>query len=282
MKNVKPWMQAAAWLLLSAMSAAAQEPPAELPFKLAQDYLIVAQGSVGGLEQLNFMIDTGAVPSMVDQRMASKLGLAAGERQIVAFGKKVRVKGVVLPELRLGPLRAQSLQAGVGDLSFLAGARIDAVVGLDVLTLSSFEIDYRARKIRFGPAAPLGSAADLKVVWPFLTVQMGVQGVPVRLLVDTGSRDLILFEQRVRGRLPGLIVTGEKVLYHASGESHLKQVRPSVTAPGQSQWRSHPAYLLDASTEAYPPDIDGVLGVLSLGVKRVRFDFEHNTLSYER
>jgi Aspartyl protease len=47
----------------------------EIRFKLYQGYIIVVQGSIGTLQKLNFVIDTGAVPSVVDPRVAQKLGL---------------------------------------------------------------------------------------------------------------------------------------------------------------------------------------------------------------
>lgn len=264
------------------MSFAGEEPTKEIPFKLSQDYLIVAQGSIGGLEKLNFMIDSGAIPSMIDQRIAKKLGLATDERQLVAFGKRVQVKNAVLPDLRLGPIRAQSLPVAVGDLSFLVGTRIDAIIGLDVLKFSSFQIDYESQRISFGPIRPSEAVTGFRGVWPFLIIQMEVQDRPIRLLVDTGSRDLILFESRLQDRLPKMITRGEKIIYHSSGESHLKKVLLPSSSLGQTKWKLLTAYLLDTATDAYPSDVDGVMGVLSLGVKRIRFDFERNTLSWDR
>lgn len=265
------------------MCFAVEEPTTEIPFKLSQDYLIVAQGSIGGLEKLNFMIDSGAIPSMIDQRIAKKLGLATDERQLVAFGQKVEVKNTVLPDLRLGPILAQSLPVAVGDLSFLVGTRIDAIIGLDVLKLlSSFQIDYESKRIAFGPTKPSEAVAGFRGVWPFLIIQLEVQDRPVHLLVDTGSRDLILFQNRLKDRLPKLLTRGEKIIYHSSGESHLKKVLLPSCSLGKANWKLLTAYLLDIATDEYPSDIDGVLGVLSLGVKRIQFDFESNTLSWSR
>jgi hypothetical protein len=273
---------ALASLLLSVMSFAGEEPNPEIPFKLSQDYLIVAQGSIGGLEKLNFMIDSGAIPSMIDQRIAKKLRLATDERQLIAFGQKVQVKNAVLPDLRLGPILVQSLPVAVGDLSFLVGTRIDAIIGLDVLRLRSFQIDYESQKISFGPIKASEAAVRFKGAWPFLIIQLEVQDRPVRLLVDTGSRDLILFQSRLQDRLPKMLTRGEKTIYHSSGESHLKKVLLPSSSLGQTKWKLLTAYLLDTATDAYPSDVDGVLGVLSMDVKRIRFDFEHNTLSWDR
>lgn len=56
--------------------ASSAEP--SIPFKLYRDYLIVVQGSLGGREALNFLIDTGVNPTVIDSRIAKKLGLTGG------------------------------------------------------------------------------------------------------------------------------------------------------------------------------------------------------------
>jgi hypothetical protein len=48
----------------------------ELSIQLYKDYLVVVEGSIGTLEKLTFIIDTGAYPSMIDQRISTTLGLS--------------------------------------------------------------------------------------------------------------------------------------------------------------------------------------------------------------
>jgi hypothetical protein len=47
-------------------------------------------------------------------------------------------------------------------------------------------------------------------------------------------------------------------------------------------WDKLPAWTLDRVPHGYPPSIDGVLGVLSLGCRRVRFDFEKGEFGWSR
>ena len=42
----------------------------EVPFELYQRHLVVTKGSIGPLNGLNLLIDTGTIPSVVDRRIA--------------------------------------------------------------------------------------------------------------------------------------------------------------------------------------------------------------------
>ena len=247
-------------------------------FELRESFQIVVRGAIGPFAGLRFLIDTGSIPSMVDRQIARRLGVGVQDSRLVAFGEKTHILSSVLPCIRLGPLRADAIAAGVGDLSFLHG--VDAIIGLDVLSRSSFSIDYEARQMSFGPMVSHAPTVRLEINSPFLTVQLAIAGQPVRLLVDTGSKRLVLFEQRVRGRLPRLPVTGELVMYHISGASKLRRVRlPPVSANGFAIERLE-GFLSDAPVDGYPAEIDGVLGMRALARKGAEFDFERGRLGF--
>ena len=57
---------ALAALSLAAQLAVGENARNEVPFKLYRGYVIVVRGSIGNLKNLNFLIDTGAVPSVLD------------------------------------------------------------------------------------------------------------------------------------------------------------------------------------------------------------------------
>jgi Aspartyl protease len=266
------WAGLGLWFTLAGLGA---QP---LKFELLKRDLVVVRGSIGSLEGLRFLVDTGAMPSMVDRKLAKKLALDVHKSMLVAFGVKTGVQKTLLPNLRLGPLHVESVSAGVGDLSFLNG--IDAIIGLDVLTRKSFSIDYEARLMTFGPVEAQEPSVLLEATAPFLTVQLGISGKPFRFLVDTGSSHLILFERRVRNRLPRFIVLGELTIHHLSGASRLQRVfLPPVDADGSSIEHIE-GYMSDQSVDGYPAGIDGVLGIRALSPKRVDFDFERERLAF--
>lgn len=258
--------------------AGSEQSSTLLKFDLREQYQIVVPGAVGALERLNLLIDTGSIPSMVDLRVAKKLGLDVHESEIVAFGQKSRDRTTVLPSIRLGPLRAEAVTARVGDLSFLHG--VDAIIGLDVLARSSFSIDYEVRQVAFGPLMAREPTVRLEVTPPFLTVQLTLAGRPVRLLVDTGSQRLVLFERRVRDRLPRLPVHGEQLLYHLSGTSRLDRVFLPPLDVGGTTIEHLEGFISNAPVDGYPSEIDGVLGIRVLASKRAEFDFERGRLGF--
>jgi predicted aspartyl protease len=249
-----------------------------LSFELRENCHVIVRGSIGGLGGLRFLIDTGSIPSMVDRRIAKKLGLEVRQSRIVSFGDQGRMLSAVLPTIRFGPMHSDALNAGVGDLSFLHG--VDAIIGLDVLWRNSFRIDYAARELRFGAVTAQEPGVSLEVTPPFLTVQLAIEGRPVRLLVDTGSRRLVLFERRVGDRLPHLRVHGEQVTYHITGTARLRRTYLPHLDIGGSSIENIEALLSDAPVDGYPPEIDGVLGVRTLASKYAVFDFERGRLGY--
>ena len=76
--------------LVSFESLQGSQPPGDLPFQLVQQHLIVVKGSIGGLQGLNLLIDTGTIPSMLDKRIAGKLRLHAEPSVLAAFGRTSR------------------------------------------------------------------------------------------------------------------------------------------------------------------------------------------------
>ena len=272
----------AATVLLSWTPLLSLETVAEVPFKIYQHHLIVTKGSIGPLDNLSLLIDTGTTPTMVEGRIARKLHLKAEPSMLVAFGKRATSHDTTLNGLRIGARELGPLAAGVIDLSYLEHVRIDAIVGLDVLARTSFSIDYRKRVLKFSPVDREESVAPLERTWRFLTVRMTIAGEQVRLLVDTGSSDLVLFKSRMPAALSSAPWRGEKTVQYVSGAARLQRLDLRQVRLGTRVWDKLTAWALDRVLDGYPPGIDGVLGVLALDCQRVQFDFERNELGWSR
>jgi hypothetical protein len=267
-------------VLLSGTPLVSRETVVEVPFDLYQHHLVVTKGSIGPLKDLSLLIDTGTIPSMVDARVARKLHLQAEPSTLVAFGQRVAIQSAVLSGFRIGAWQTGPVPAGVSDLSYLAGVRIDAIIGLDVLARASFSIDYRTHVLTFSPAGREESVAPLELEWPFLTVRMTIAGQEVRLLVDTGSSDLLLFKSRMPVALSSAPWSGDKTVRYASGVARLRRLDLRQVRLGTRVWDNLTGWALDRVPDGYPPSIDGVLGVLAIDCKRVQFDFQRDELGW--
>lgn len=277
------------WVLHSAsipaMSQTAEDIGREIPFQLYEGYIIVTRGSIGNLARLSFMIDTGCYTSVVDQRVLKKLKLAEiGQEQVASFDRNRITRVYLLPELRLGPIRVSSLPVLSGDFSYVGdalGQGVHAQIGLDVLRRSDFTIDFRRRVLSFGKTAPFDSTISLEPDSQAIVAGVKIQGSDFRLVVDSGARNVVLFKNRVQDRLPKLRSCGEVTVRHIAGRSNFQLVSLNEVLLGTTPLRSITANLLESS-HASLPGVDGVLAISALRAGRLSFDFETNTLSWEK
>ena len=266
-----------------------KEPPsqphalAKLPFRLQRGYLVIVEGSIGNLGKLNFVVDTGAYPSVVDQKITHDLGLAEQPGRVTLLNESVETRFVVLPSLLLGPIRVESLPVLAQDLSFFQkalGQGVDAIVGLDVLRKSSFSIDYRTKEMFFGPVGNFTFSAPFETDTPVVTVQMEFQTRELRLVIDTGGPDLMLFESRVPDS-NGFQTIGTENVMDASGTLQRRKVRIPEVYLGKAQIGSQIALVVDDRKDE-GDNFDGVLGVRGPQFWKIAFDFEHRRFCWER
>jgi len=283
------------FLLLSALVAFGQNDAGrggprtlsrvEVRFRLYRNYLIVVQGNLGYLEDLNFLIDTGANPTAVDQKIAKKLGLKGQSKKLELLDRNVLVEGAELPTLQLGPIRAESLPGVVQDLSPVEqniGVRIDAIVGLGILSAESFMIDYETKKIIFGDINPLPFAVPFHTPPPTLTVQLrfGDQAVP--LLLDTGAKDLLLFECNLPGQVRELATLSVKQSSSSKGTAFdVREAWLSDVHLGTVELRAMTA-LVVPEKQTCGWSFAGVLGMSALGFRQIGFDFEQKLFTFRK
>lgn len=262
--------------------ARASAQPSEIPFTLYNGYVIVVDGQIGDLQHKRLLVDTGTNPSVIDRNVSTELGLRGSVRGLALFNKSVAAERVTLGSIQIGPIRTKNLQVMVADLSGVAGelgARIDGVVGMDVLGASSFTIDYRKKHILFGALAqrhttPLSSAARL------VTVEMNAGGKRLNLIVDSGTPQLTVFQDRVQGldsvwtplilrgrNLSGTVVSHTIILPQTKiGTDALGPLRASVVTIQKD----------------VPKECDGLMGLSFLRPTSVSFDFERHVLGWSR
>ena len=251
-----------------------------IPFRLYNGNLIVVKATIGTIKNVNMILDTGTNRSIISKELASRLKMSEGSEPIETLNGTLQVKSLILPDIQLGSFHAASLRVLVQDFATMEsnlGMPIGGVVGLDILSAGPLTINYERKNVTFGSASMLRNAVPFASTEPFLTVRTTVNGQQVRLLLDSGTWELLLF----RGRLH--IAPNEAHPDKASsvsttgGSAPLSWLHTNVSL-GTSDLGVHKVAIADADAD---PDFDGLLGFAGMGLHRVSFDFEKKVFSWE-
>jgi hypothetical protein len=259
-------------------------PIFELPIQLCRDYLVIVEGSIGALEKLTFIIDTGTYPSIVDWRIASALGLSEREGKVDLINQTAQAKLATLPFIGIGPARVESAPVLVQDLSSLEKTlrrRIDAIVGLDVLGKHSFSINYRTKRLRFGPVERSQSTVSFETSQPLITVEVRLHDHPVRLLVDTGAAALLLFQSRLKDPISLQGGRAARATNVGGGNFQLQPVRIPDMRMGKEELGPQTGFVVADQTDE-GQNFDGLLSMRGLHLEEIGFDFENHKISWKK
>ena len=107
-----------------------------------------------------------------------------------------------------------------------------------------------------------------------------MDGVSIRLLLDTAASGIILFQSRIRNRLQ-LAGEGERVSSNLGGQVHLQRVILAKTTLGEADFGQRNAFVVN-DQEDESRDFDGLLAPSALGLKQIALNFQRHTLSWEK
>lgn len=268
--------------------------PSELPFELRSGFLVVVNGQVGELTGLKFIIDTGSSYTVLDRKVAEKLRLPRRPGKITNFDRNIPVEWVDIRDLRAGPIRASAISVMVVKLAEYSefAANVDGIIGLDLLSRGrELVIDYERRVLSFdlGKNEVGQNEAGERPPSRYFAVPVVVQGLPMRVFVDTGSREMLLYKDRIRKGLPNVSMVGEPKQV-AIGRLQATQVDlPGVGLPGLTMAGVNMAgpekvatvFLIDGPKQGDPFGVDGYLGPASLHAKRIELDFAASRMRWQ-
>jgi predicted aspartyl protease len=262
-------------------------PQTVVPFRLIDGWAIVLEGTLAGKQHQKMLIDTGAVPSAINIKAARRLGLSGTAQKLSMMNRAIEVQRVRVTNVQVGSVAAEALDMVAMDLASIEqalGTRIDAVIGLDLLSRQNFSLDYRRKELGFFGRAflvgsiPFETREEAGGTYVLITLQSS--GEQLQMLLDTGTRDMMLFKRRLRGGLQQLPVQGKDFNLNAGGRDSLAVVEVPRVNLGPFSWKKRKAYIWDTLPDQLR-DFDGMIGPAALNAQVVAFDFDRRVISLE-
>ena len=159
------------------------------------------------------------------------------------------------------------------------GISLGGIVGLDILRTASFTIDYRRRKIVFGPMAASEKAVHFETQDPFLTVKAKIEGHELRLLVDSGTWGLVVYRDRLWTTQERLRFDAKSLVSSTGGLAPLGWFRAGVSL-GKDNLGARDVAIADVDSDSQT-GFDGLLGFAKMGFHKVSFDFERGLFGWD-
>lgn len=264
---------------------AGQEPAAAiavvtrptLKFELERGHLIVVRGRIGN-SSVKLLLDTGTYRTLIESRIARDW--PGTPDQMDVFGQIVPARRVKLPPLRLGPLHLAGLQVLAADLSGFRermGTQAAGIVGLDVLRGRCLIVDYEAKRLSFTCGSGWTASAACAADSPYVVTAATIDGREYRLLVDSGSDAIAIFE----GLAGPHLERGQEGEVRADtllGTVRLRRFVAGSVRLGERSLGSQAVLVIPGGDER-DPGFDGVLGLRRVAA-RVQLDLERMAISW--
>jgi hypothetical protein len=237
----------------------------------------------GAPDVQNFILDTGTAPSLIDARLVRQLGLATIPSTFRAAGRTIPAQAAMIPEIEFGPIRAVSLPMQVQDLSRLArdlGVPIAGILGLDVLSKSSFRLDYDKKEIEFGDVSREGIPVHVDARAGLAVAEVRIEGKQARVLVDTGTDRIVLFGGNfAEAGWLALRNTSQSGASLVDQKMYVQVFFAADIVLGGQHFSEDRAYFVPGSAD---PVFDGLLGVRALGFRAVSYDQARGTIYLQK
>ena len=258
--------------------------PRSIAVRIFRDYLVVAEGQFGdGLQHQNFVVDTGTAPSVINSKSVRQLGLVTMSSTMIAMGKATPTETAVLPEVELGPISVANLRVQVQDLSRLErdlGIPVAGILGLDVLSKSSFRLDYQKKELEFGDVSDEGIAVSFDERTGIAVALVSLEGIPARLLVDTGSdRVAVLGGNLGETKRLALRATAQRGSSIADQGMEVQVFFAPELVFGGKHFSVGKAYFIPGGSY---PAFDGIMGVRALGFRAIAYDQAHAAIYLQK
>jgi hypothetical protein len=148
-----------------------------------------------------------------------------------------------------------------------------------VLGTNSFSIDYKTKRLRFGPVTRMRSSVSFETGNPFVIVEAQLDDNPVRLMVDTGTPALVLFQSHLKRPISRFAGTTATATDGGGEDYRLQPMLIPHTRLGRHALGPLTGFVA-ADQRDDARDFDGLLSVRSLHLEEIGFDFENHEISW--
>ena len=256
-------MRVVAMVLLLALKVG--ETPAGVSFVRDGRAGVIVPVTVGRLDGLRFVLDTGSSRSAVSASVAGQLGLAPVARTEVVSSAGSSMSSVTsLPTVCLAGRCAEDLLVVLMTDAALKTATgvVDGILGYDVLSQGDFTIDYKRRRFEWsgGPATPHGEDRLSMFVEEGRSVVEVRQTsrVALRLVADSGSDACVFFEGNKTRALPASRGPASIGLATVANATRADSLVIRMLRVGGATWMNEVAAVV-ARPSNYPSATDGLL-----------------------
>ncbi len=250
--------------MVMAAAIAGADAPSSVSFVLDGKGGVIVPVTVGALQDLRFLLDTGSTRSVVTEAVAQQLGLrpVARTEVMTTAGASMAVV-VALPATCLAAQCVDDALAIVTPKETLeVGARrLDGILGSDVLS-KDFTIDYSRRRFEWG-GSPGATRRDERLSMSLedgraiVTSPQGA-GRSLRLVADSGADAFVLFDSDVVRALSTASSPTRFTLQTLGGTRRAEPVVIPELRVGGVTWRNEIATVVPRPA-GYPEAIDGLM-----------------------
>ena len=234
---------------------------------------------------LDFLLDSGASESVIDEATARELGLAVTEQRAYDFLGKVTKGKTMIDDLALGPIHARHFALDTIPLSVNTEDRkIVGLLGGDFFASARIAVDFGKKTVTM-----LGASAALPTDgWTQLPIQVTdfvpvtkakLNGVNGTFVVDLGSFDNILFAHYFANFTPNTRGDVQGKMIGVSGVIHdYRSYTFSRIDIGDLAFADMRASVIDGGRDVDTVNIDGLIGRTFWGDFAMIFDYANQTL----
>lgn len=177
-------------------------------FQICGKYMIVLPVLVNDRGPYNFVLDIGATTTMLSAELSDELALKPQDRvTLISPAGQTAVPRSLIDRVSLGGNIAEIRDLEVLWMDLTACRRLHpdvrGVLGQNFLRNFNFVLDYRRRKLWIEEGSELtkairGTAAEMQVEETGFLIEARIAGPgarPVRLMLDSGTAQLVLFDK---------------------------------------------------------------------------------------